>query len=106
MRSITVAVERAQRQKQMVTAPANSKVGGRGVEGVPDSFEKLMERKSGFWWLKATDHFGGNPPNKSHVAAIIFDKFGSIAWPLFGASFIKSEKIGANAWPLLGCGHY
>ena len=40
-----------------------------------------------------------NPPNKSHVATIVFDKFGSKAWPLFGVSFIRSEKFGAKAWP-------
>ena len=48
----------------------------------------------------------GNPPNKSHVATIVFDTFGSKAWPLFGVSFIRSEKFGAKAWPLLGCGYY
>ena len=77
----------------MVTAPANSKVGGRGVEGVPDSFEKLMVIKSGFWWLKATDHFGGNPPNKSHVATIVFDKFGSKAWPYLACPLLGPKNL-------------
>ena len=46
---------------------------------------------------------GGNHPNKSNAATIVFDKFGSKAMPLFGVTFIRSKKIGAKALPLLGC---
>ena len=35
------------------------------------------------------------PPNKSNVATIVFDKFGSKALPLFGVAFIR-------VLPLLG----
>ena len=47
--------------------------------------------------------WGVNPPNKSNVATIVYDKFGSKALPLFGVAFIRSKKIGAKALPLLGC---
>ena len=39
------------------------------------------------------------PPNKSNVATIVFDKFGSKALPLFGVALIRSEKFGAKALP-------
>jgi len=52
---------------------------------------------------KKCPKIGVTPPNKSNIATIAFDKFGSKALPLFGVAFLRSKKIGAKALPLLGC---